>query len=443
MASNGMNLSETFKLTKGQCYFSPNGRYIANSSQFRLVVREFETLQIVSVLTCIDSIDKIVWAPNSKTILSSCFKRGVSQIWTVQSSSCACKLEEGSSGLVDAVWCPDSKQLLTWSEFGVRINVWSLNHKTVSYIQNPKLNSAGCIFYKTFAVICERKGREDYINIFKYSDWTLMCNFKVNTDDLDSCNVVNDAILVCDTHLAPQYFVYDFKGSCLTKVLLYQNKLGVKCLSISLSEQFAALGCYDGTCKLLNSVTWSVLKEWKHSLDALSKNTIIYEEQCSESGSRFVIKESTESLELPYVKANHDDPYLLVGIGLAVFSTSGRYLATRCDAVPSVVWVWDMQDLSLISLVIHSSPVVTLCWDPLSPGDTDEVLAMCCNADHIYIWSCSGMLAVKVPNCETLSGAGELGPIRNISWSGKGNCLILKGDYHFCLCYFPDYCKDK
>lgn len=77
----GINLSETFKLTKDQCYFSPNGRYIANASQYRLVVREYETLQIVSVLTCIDTIDKVIWSPNSKMILTSSFKRSVSQVY--------------------------------------------------------------------------------------------------------------------------------------------------------------------------------------------------------------------------------------------------------------------------------------------------------------------------------------------------------------------------
>ena len=443
MASQGINLSETFKLTKGQCYFSPNGRYVANASQFRLVVREFETLQIVAVLTCIDTIDKVAWAPNSKSILSSSFKRGVSQLWTLQNSVCASKLDEGSSGLVDALWCPDSKQILTWSEFGVRINVWSLNHKRVSYIQNPKLNSAGCIFYKKQAIVCERRDREDFISIFKYSDWTLTCNFKVSTDDMESCHVINDAILVCDSHLTPRYFVYDLKGSCHTKVDLYSNKLGVKCLAASSSEQFAAMGCYDATCKLLNSVTWSILKEWKHTADAVTKNTIVYVEEHSDSGSRFKIQDSTENFELPFVKANHDDQYLLVGVGIAIFSASGRFLATRCDSAPSVIWVWDMEDLSLSSLIVHQAPVVTLDWDPLHSKNKDEILAMCCNANHVYVWSTSGVLALKVPNCETLSGAGELGPIRNIAWSCKGNCLILKGDYHFCLCYFPSYGKSS
>ena len=437
MTSKGINLSETFKLTKSQCFFSPNGRFIANASQFRLVIREFETLQIIGVLTCIDSIDKVIWSPNSTMVLTSCYKRGVSQIWSIQSSSCISKLDEGSSGLVDGTWCPDSKQVLTWSEFGVRINVWSLNHKRVSHIQNPKLNSNGCIFYDKKAIVCEQRDRVDYISVFKFSDWSLLCNFKVGTDDLDSVLVVNSSILASDSRFNPRYFVYSFDGSCIAKVDLYSNMLGVKFISASKSEQFAALGCYDGTCKLLNSVSWSILKEWKHDVDSVTPSTICYLEDFSESGSRFTIKDNKDDLILPFVKVNHDDAYLLVGVGLAKFSASGRYLATRCDSVPSAVWIWDMENLSLFSLAVHKCPVVAIEWDPVHTKE--DTLAMSCNTDHVYVWSVSGVLALKVPNCETLNGAGELGPIRSIDWSCKGNCLILKGDYHFCLCYFPNY----
>lgn len=439
MTSKGMNISETFKLTKGQCAFSPNGRFIANASQFRLVIREFETLQIIGVLTCIDSIDKVVWSPNSAMVITSCFKRGVSQIWSVKHSSCISKLDEGSSGLVDTVWCPDSKQILTWSEFGVRINVWSLNHKQVSHIQNPKLNSNGCVFYNKKAIICEQRDRVDFISIFNYADWLLLCNFKVATDDLDNVLVVNNSILAFDSRFNPQYFVYSFDGSCIAKVDLYSNMLGVKIISASTSEQFVALGCFNGTCKLLNSISWSILKEWKHVVESVTPTTICYLEENSEGGSRFNIKVNKDDLILPFVKVNHDDAYLLVGIGLVKFSASGRFLATRCDSVPSAVWVWDMENLSLASLIVHKSPVVAMEWDPVHSKDKEETLAMSCNSDHIFVWSISGVLALQVPNCKTLNGAGELGPIRTIAWSCKGNCLILKGDYHFCLCYFPDY----
>jgi len=93
--------------------------------------------------------------------------------------------------------------------------------------------------------------------------------------------------------------------------------LGIKYVTQSVSEQFAALGCYDGTCKLLNSVTWSVLKEWKHTADAITKNTVLYNEESSANGSRFEIIDKDQGFQLPFLKAHHDDPYLLVGVGIA------------------------------------------------------------------------------------------------------------------------------
>lgn len=349
-------------------------------------------------------------------------------MWVVESSLCAAKLEEGSSGLSDSLWCPDSKQVLTWSEFGVRVNVWSLSHKRVSHIQYPKLLSAGCVFYGDYVVICERRDREDYISVFNYKDWKLHYNFKVSTEDLEKVYIVNGAVLLCDTHFNPSYCVYTLQGECVTKVELYKDMLGIKSVAASSNEQFVVLGCYDGTCKLVNSVTWSVLKEYKHA--TIPTDAVCYVEVEGEGGARFTIPDTPPAL--PLVKPHHDDQYLLVGVGLVKFSTSSRYLATRCDGAPNVVWIWDMEVLQLASTLVFRSPVICIEW-------SGDMLAMSCNSDKVYLWCCSGALAVSVPNCVTLNGAGELGPIRSIKWSCKGNCLVLKGDYHFCLCYFPNY----
>lgn len=409
-------------------------RYIANASQFRLVLREFETLQIITVFTCIDTVDRVLWSKNSKLILTCCYKRNVSQVWSVDNTSWKSKLDEGSSGLIDALWCPDSKQILTWSEFGVRINVWSLKNKTVRHVQSPKLGSEGCKFTRSRVVIAETRDRQDHVSVFDLDSWNLLCNFKLHTEDMQSITVVNKSIFVCDTSFNPVYYCYSMEGQCLAKHQLYSNALGVKQLSLSPSNQFVALGCFDSKCRLVNSVTWSVIKDLKHSANSITTETVCYAEVESTSGSRYEV--ITGKFTLPQVKVNPDDPNLLLGVGLVAFSKSGRYIATRNDSSPGCVWIWSVEDLKLCALISHASPILTMEWDPAN-SIAEERIAMTCNSDHVYMWSKDGALALKIPNCSTLNGAGELGPIRTIEWCERGNSLILKGDYHFSLCYFP------
>ena len=440
MSKGPINLSETFKLTKGQVFFSPDEKYVANASQYRLVVRDFETLQIANVYTCIDSIDLVKWSPNGKLILVSCYKRNVSQLWSIVKPGWKCKLDEGSSGLIDSLWCPDSAQILTWSEFDIRINVWSMSDKSVRHIQYPKLQSGGCKFYKNNAIIAERREDTDFVSVFNHKSWRLLCNFKAASVDMAFIEVINGSIFIGDIPLTAVYYAYSFKGECLSRIELYKGILGIKCHSLAQSEQFVALGCYDNSCKLVNAVTWSVLKNMKHDETSLTSETVCYKEVVTQnnSGSRYEIV-PPENFILPRAKTSFDDQYLLVGIGIAKFSSSGRFLATRTDFAPSLAWIWDLSLLKLVSVVAHESPIVCMEWEHAVRTQKSEYLAIGCNNDQVYLWNLSGVLALKIPNCSTLNGAGELGPIREISWSDQGNCLILKGDYHFCLSYFPQY----
>jgi hypothetical protein len=54
-----MNFSDLFKQTNLLCEFSPNGKYLANVSQFRVVIRDINSLEIANLFTCLDTINYI------------------------------------------------------------------------------------------------------------------------------------------------------------------------------------------------------------------------------------------------------------------------------------------------------------------------------------------------------------------------------------------------
>lgn len=114
-----MEFTELYKQSSNLCRFSPNGLYLATAVQFRLVIRDAETLQIVHLFTCTDAIQHLSWSPDSELICCASFKLGMIQIWSIKNEEWTAKIDEGVAGCVSIKWAPDSRHLLSFSDFQV------------------------------------------------------------------------------------------------------------------------------------------------------------------------------------------------------------------------------------------------------------------------------------------------------------------------------------
>ena len=101
-----------------------------------------------------------------------------------------------------ARWVPDSRQIITISDFQLRLTIWSLVDETVSYIKNPKHHDKGLSFTSNgkFMALAERNDCKDYVGIYYCGDWKLMNHFQVETIDLADLAWSKDdtAIIVWD-----------------------------------------------------------------------------------------------------------------------------------------------------------------------------------------------------------------------------------------------------
>ena len=91
-----------------------------------------------------------------------------------------CKIDEGIAGLANARWVPDSRQIITVSDFNLRMTIWGLTEdKTVSYIKNPKYHDKGCSFTSNgkFMALAERDSCKDFVGLYYCGDWKLMNHF--------------------------------------------------------------------------------------------------------------------------------------------------------------------------------------------------------------------------------------------------------------------------
>ncbi|VDP39323.1 unnamed protein product [Schistosoma curassoni] len=136
-----MNFSDVVKVTNSLAVLSSNGIYIASASQHKVFIRITNTLQIFQIYSCVDIVQNILWSADSLFILIILKHRGIVQIFSLENPDWTCKVDEGSAGLLNAIWSPDSRHFLTTTDFYLRITVWSISEVSVSYLKFPKVSS--------------------------------------------------------------------------------------------------------------------------------------------------------------------------------------------------------------------------------------------------------------------------------------------------------------
>ena len=115
-----MDFSETYRFSGPQPACSPDGRYIAAATEYRLVVRDCLSTQVVQIFSCIDKISHIEWCPNSTYILCGLVKRAIVQVWSVREPDWTCKIDEGLAGAEAVRWSPDGLHVLVTADFQIR-----------------------------------------------------------------------------------------------------------------------------------------------------------------------------------------------------------------------------------------------------------------------------------------------------------------------------------
>ncbi|XP_038677953.1 WD repeat-containing protein WRAP73 isoform X2 [Scyliorhinus canicula] len=403
-----MNFSELFKQSNQLCRLSPDGRYSAVCVQYRLVIRDVHTLQVLHLYTCLDQIQYVEWSADSLFILCAMYKRGLVQL---------------------------------------RITVWSLCTKSVSYIKYPKSCQHGMDFTKDghYMALAERRDCKDHISIFVCSEWQLLRHFETETQDLAGIKwSPNSCVLaVWDSCLEYKVLLYSLDGRLLSMYSAYEWSLGVKSVAWSPSSQLLAIGSYDEKVRIINHVTWRKLVELEHLPTIRNPKSVIYKEveTCprlggdglsfppisTEKSSLFNSESKYEicqpPVDVPVVKPDPDRANPKLGVGMLAFSPDNQFLATRNDNMPNTLWIWDAQKLKQYVVLEQLSAVKSFQWDPCRAR-----LAICTGSNKVYLWSPAGCLSVQVP------AEGNF-QILSLHWHPNGDSLMLLSKDKMCVCY--------
>jgi len=374
------------------------------------------------------------------------------QAWSVSQPDWTCKIDEGSAGITHARWSPDSRHILTTSEFQLRLTVWSLVSTACVHVPWPKHSSRGVSFTRDgkFVAIATRRDCKDYMNLLSCQGWEAMGTFAVDTSDLADLewSPTDSTIAVWDSPLEYKVLVYSPDGRCLFKYSAYDNALGVKVVMWSPCGQFLGVGSYDQVVRALNHLTWKPVAEFSHPVAVKGPmTTVVFKEieeawqvdmqymngspACdnlgdSPSDNRRRVRYNVADLPVtvPSQKPPPDKPNPKQGIGLLAWSADGQYICTRNDNMPTALWIWDVSHLELAALLLQKDPIRSVAWDPIHPR-----IALCTGTSQLYMWTPAGACCVHIPLPQFV--------VSEIKWNPDGTSLVLKDKEAFCCTFVP------
>ncbi|XP_011695854.1 PREDICTED: WD repeat-containing protein WRAP73-like isoform X3 [Wasmannia auropunctata] len=416
-----------FRINNRLCHFSRNGAYLAVAFQANLLIKDARTLDTRQSFVFVDVIQCMEWSLNSEYILCANIKRSVIQIYSIRYPQWKCKLTEGSAGLQDVTWAPDSKHILVVADFHIQISVWNLEEQSVSYIQNVKSSSFDQLRFspngKRLAVIVTEEG-QDRVEIYKTENWRisrkLICERLRGIDGIRWSP--NDELLCiwCSSPAEPKLIIY---SNALEKHVTAFSPLetaqpstacnhgkelrGIENVEWIPSGQLLAVIGFNEVVVLLNYITWQPLS--KLYLDPVIREcnylTKVYKE-CADSekasNKRFasceerVLREIHERpICIEIGRKDDNDNFSIAKMKLCEFSTCGQYLALKHELYPTTLWIWDICTDYLDYLLLEN-PITAVKWSPVRPQ-----LFVLSECTRVYEWTRKG--ARSVPMSKNMS----------------------------------------
>jgi WD40 repeat protein len=103
------------------------------------------------------------------------------------------------------------------------------------------------------------------------------------------------------------------------------------------------------------------------------------------------------------------------------WSPTGSYLASHCEDMANVVWIWEVSaKLQLVSVLHHLNAVRSVKWH-----SKQDQLAIAASSSKIYIWNDQGASCISIPGAPSFQ-ASEL------AWP---DALLVADKARFCCAY--------
>ncbi|KAG8887832.1 hypothetical protein FRB98_008904 [Tulasnella sp. 332] len=412
-----MDFTEPYKQTHSLVAFSPGAQFILTAVQDRLIVRRADTFQVArtwlvdnspsatasimstsrpkpsTVIHCPPDayISHIAWSPDSEYLFAACVKRGVINVYKIRDEEWDCRIEAGAEGLVKVEWAPDGRSLVCFSQWGLRVTIWSLITGSATHIQFPKHPDKGYAFRKDgrYFILAERHKSKDTLSVYDAVEGYKLARYKLH--------------------------IFSLVGHLLKTFTLPEPDiamgLGIRAVCWHPSGGFLAIGGWDDKVYILRSTTWDVMV----TFELMARIP---------SGTYPLLQMSRPDPAKPHPKS---------GLAQLEWNVDGSLLLARFDQSPTTLHVFAFPTSSLSnkprlrSILIHNQPVLHARWDPVQ----STMFAACCGGGAVYTWD--GGAGDEMAEC--IGVPTKEFKVMDIRWSPDGRGMALMDVEAFCCAF--------
>ncbi|ODQ54748.1 hypothetical protein SAICODRAFT_69933 [Saitoella complicata NRRL Y-17804] len=382
---------------------STTGRFIASLTQTppRLVIRSADSLAVKRVIALPAELatkaHTIKWAPPHVILAEDGAEEGderllvadekTVKVYGVHDEAFEANITEGIGGVRGVDWDRTGDNILIFSDFQLKLTVWSLSASAGAIIYHPKFPNKGHAYRPGspyLALMTRTPTAHDAVSLFdtSMSPWRLARTWRLPTVDAQGLqwSSCGQWLAVWDSSVEYSIHIYTVDGRSLKSYSAYRTGsegapgLGIK--TVSWKGDFLALGSYDGKVRLLNQWFTPVL-ELTHS-STIRCGAKVWREIAA--APAMGVTPGYEIASQPCcpptfnVTGTGADVVGKLGVGVCMFNADGTLLATRTDHMPTTLWIWDLRILAPIAILVQRAPIRSVQWNPTKRG----LLAIIC-----------------------------------------------------------------
>ncbi|EIM92727.1 YVTN repeat-like/Quino protein amine dehydrogenase [Stereum hirsutum FP-91666 SS1] len=462
-----MDFTEIFKQSSGLVSFSPGAHFLLTAATDRVIIRRADTFQI-SRSWAIDpapsataslpsssgtfqtpTITHLAWSSDSEFVLAACAKAGVVHVFRMSDDRWYTKVEAGVEGLTRAEWAPDGRHIVCFSDWALRVTIWSLVSGVATYIQYPLHPDRGYTFRRDgrYFVLAERHKSKDTIGVYDAAEeYRLARHYPLPTSYMSSLSLspTGNHLAIWEGPMEYKLYILSLAGDVLgTFTPDVDPGFGIRTVAWHPSGMFLAVGGWDDKIHILENLTWSRVA----TLELVSRipaGTTVWREPTNwieaTEGRGFL---SYERLRTPHalnvLKADISKANPKCGPVQLEFNHTGTALLVRFENVPHAIHLFSFPEPgepftpALRSVLLHSRPVQQARWNPQRRGS----MAACCGGRAMYMWSDEwvGEDGVAEEMAECVGVPAKTFDARDLKWAPDGKGMILLDRDAFCCAF--------
>ncbi|KAH9838777.1 YVTN repeat-like/Quino protein amine dehydrogenase [Rhodofomes roseus] len=507
-----MDFTEIYKQTGQLVSFSPGAHFLLTAIQDRLVVRRTDSFHITrswqlhpdpsptasavsqppsksSRLTTSrrpparappdggagSSVDRdgwithAGWSCDSEYILAACARKGVVDVFKMRDEEWRARIEAGAEGLVKAEWAPDGRSIVCWSEWGLRVTVWSLVTDSATYIQYPAHPERGYAFRSDghYLILAERHKSKDAMGVYDAtSTYRMVRHFPLPTALFAALSLspTGNHVAVWEGPLEHKIYILSLAGELLGTFTPEKDPtFGVRAVAWHPVGLFLVVLGWDDKVYVLENLTWGPVATFELQSRIPTGTTIWREplEWLEATGGRGFL--SYERVQAPHTltltpRDRTKPPSELSAATKSscehlAWNIDGTTLMVRYGGAPEAIWLYVFPSFArppdsrsappavmkpkLRSVLLHASAVTSAVWNPVRKAS----LVCATGGGAVYLWSDEWVSASPEGEGEAEEVAECVGvPARKFAagalrWAPDGRGLVLLDRETFCCAF--------